>query len=125
MRDWRRTRPSARRLTNHRASDRPYHQLYDLFVSKPLLPHQRSPRLKLERYPEGPKNQPVALGVFSLFPAGGEGIAHPLLVLYPGFDLLAHVGIGLSIPSNVGYQLLVAPALAVDLCQRQRTGSAG
>jgi NAD(P)-dependent dehydrogenase (short-subunit alcohol dehydrogenase family) len=37
-------RPS---LGAHQAPHHPYHQLYDLFVFKSLLPHQRSPRLEL------------------------------------------------------------------------------
>jgi hypothetical protein len=38
----------------------------------------------------------------SLFPSGGEDVSHPLLMLYAGFQYLAHVGVSLRVSGDVG-----------------------
>jgi hypothetical protein len=43
----------------------------------------------------------MALPVSS-FPAGGEGVTHPLLVLDARFEHLANVGVGLRVSGDVG-----------------------
>jgi hypothetical protein len=66
------------------------------------------------RIPSAWKAKLPSLTVVPVFPAGGKGVAHPLLMFYAGLKYLVHVGVSLRVSGYVGQQLFVAPVVGID-----------